>query len=174
MESGTHEELVSRAEREEGKGVYYAMWQKQIRTEKRQRRKSAPQQPANEDLLPNTDEDTDSSSDPSSTEASAESIVAGRVTAESTRTPAQATNPSPVADSRPVTPESVTEEGQSVTDGGLSRKSSARSGRFSLSKSNGGGGGFTTLRTLARKKGKDTAKEREPLLGDNSSASGNR
>jgi hypothetical protein len=40
VEAGTHDELISRAERGEGNGVYWAMWQKQIKAEKLQRRKS--------------------------------------------------------------------------------------------------------------------------------------
>ena len=42
VEQGTHEELIALAERGEG-GVYWAMWQKQIRAEKLQRRKSEKQ-----------------------------------------------------------------------------------------------------------------------------------
>jgi len=172
VESGTHEELISRAEREEGKGVYYAMWQKQIRAEKLQRRKSASQQQGEKDLAPSTDEDTDSTSESSSARPPAESVVAGRMTSESTVTPAQPVAPSSLMDSRP---ESEMDEGQSASERGLSMKSSPRSGRFSLSKSNSGGSGFATLRTsLGRKKEKDPVEEREPLPGDDSSASGKR
>jgi len=172
VESGTHEELISRAEREEGAGIYYAMWQKQIRAEKLQRRKSASQQQGEEDLSPSTDEDTDSTSEPSDTSPPAESVVAGRVTAESTGTPAQAVAPSSLTDS---SPESETEEGQSASEHALSMKSSPRSGRCSLSNSNSGDSGFATLRgSLGRKTGKDPMEEREPLLGDDSSVSGKR
>ena len=40
VESGTHQELISRAVDENHKGVYYTMWQKQVRVEKEQAKKA--------------------------------------------------------------------------------------------------------------------------------------
>ena len=59
VEAGTHEELITRAERGEG-GVYWAMWQKQIRAEKRQRRKSDSEKDENAVI---SDEDTDTNTE---------------------------------------------------------------------------------------------------------------
>jgi ATP-binding cassette, subfamily B, vacuolar membrane transporter HMT1/ACLQ len=184
VESGTHEELILAAERGEGKGVYYAMWQKQIRAEKLQRRKSASEKAG----LISADEDTDSISEPSSTSESSSkaamdrAAVATGVTGVRTRTPVQAAVPQ-TSDARPVTPtmevmpESETEDSgeyQSAGEnGGLSRKSPQQSGRFSVSRSNSGNSGFNKLRaSLRRKKGKEaagggTGEETEALLGDN-------
>jgi ATP-binding cassette, subfamily B, vacuolar membrane transporter HMT1/ACLQ len=53
VEAGTHDELISAAERGEGKGIYWTMWQKQIKAEKLQRRKSM----GEKDVV--TDEETD-------------------------------------------------------------------------------------------------------------------
>jgi hypothetical protein len=53
VEAGTHDALISAAERGEGKGVYWTMWQKQIKAEKLQRRKSLGEKEIG------TDEETD-------------------------------------------------------------------------------------------------------------------
>jgi ABC-type multidrug transport system ATPase subunit len=72
VEAGTHDELISLAEKGEG-GVYWTMWQKQIKAEKLQRRKSK----GEKDVEP-TDEETDN------TEASTsgvEPVVTGTASA---------------------------------------------------------------------------------------------
>lgn len=162
VESGTHEELLAEAERG-GKGVYYAMWQKQIRAEKLQRRKV---EKGEKGELSVTDEDTDSMNE-------AARIAAIPATGEATGTPAQAVPP-PANDSRPVTPVSgavVESDGESTSDGGLSRRASAVGARFGLSRSNSGGSGLSKSRaSLRRKKGKDKEGEEEALLGDQSAA----
>ena len=159
VESGTHEELLASAERG-GKGVYFAMWQKQIRAEKMQRRKVEKEKGE----LSVTDEDTDSMNE-------AARVAAVPVTGEeATGTPAQAVPP-PTTDSRPVTPVSaavVESDAESTSDGGFSRRPSGVAGRFGLSRSNSASG-FSKLRaSLRRKKGKDKEGEEEALLEDQS------
>jgi ATP-binding cassette, subfamily B, vacuolar membrane transporter HMT1/ACLQ len=59
VEAGTHEELIAMAERGEG-GVYWAMWQKQIKAQKQQRRKSLGEKDGEEVV---TDEEIESNSE---------------------------------------------------------------------------------------------------------------
>ena len=61
VESGTHEELIARAERGEGEGVYWTMWQKQIKAEKLQRKKGKGEKGDGNSVT--TDEDTDTNSE---------------------------------------------------------------------------------------------------------------
>lgn len=181
MESGSHEELISRAERGEGPGMYWAMWQKQIKAEKLQRRKSQGEKDKDlESAVVTTDEETDAGgiSTPVQVPAvdgvgtgSLPAVVAG---ASSSDGESVAGTPAPVEDSGPSTRPSTAESDAQVStselippeETHLSRSSSQRSGRFSLSRSNSGGSGFAKLKeSFRRKKGKET-EETENLLPD--------
>ena len=153
IEAGTHEELIARAERGEG-GVYWAMWQKQIRAEKLQRRKS--QVEKDEDAII-VDEDTD---------ASTESIAPPN--GESTGTSAARLSTPGVtqqteSDDRGSTLDAV------PADSEMSRSSSPKSRRFSLTRSGSVGSGIDRLKQSIRRKGKDE-EETESLLGDSNKA----
>jgi ABC-type glutathione transport system ATPase component len=161
VEAGTHDELISKAERGEG-GVYWTMWQKQIKAEKLQRRKSK----GEKDMEP-TDEETDA------TELSAAVPVD---TSEPTGTPAgpHVALPVPVdseesdmPSTRPSTSDSQQASSSAVEgDESLSRSSSLRG---SLARSDSGGSRFSKLRdSFKRKKGKEV-EETESLLPDSTS-----
>jgi len=60
VESGTHDELIAPAQRGEG-GVYWAMWQKQIRAQRSHRRKT-------KEVARRPDTDEDANSNNSNTE----------------------------------------------------------------------------------------------------------
>lgn len=187
VESGTHDELIARAERGEGPGMYWAMWQKQIKAEKLQRRKSQGEKDLESPVVTTDEEETDvGASGPQ------KGVVVQAVDAVGTGTPAVvAGGPSssdgesvagtPLgglamveesgASTRPSTAESEdpaasTSDLVASEEAQLSRSSSQRSGRFSLSRSNSGGSGFAKLKqSFRRKKGKETD-ETEYLLPD--------
>ena len=161
VEAGTHEELIGRAEREEGKGIYWTMWQKQIRAEKLQRRKSLGEK---EDESVFTDEDTDANSE--------SIIVPGIANGESTGTPSAAAGPSLEPDLVPSTPQPP--ESEQEADPSLSRSSSQKSGRFNLARSDSSSSGSGKLRqSFRRKKGKEV-EETESLLDSNSKQKSNK
>jgi ABC-type glutathione transport system ATPase component len=182
VEAGSHDELIAQAERGEGPGMYWAMWQKQIKAEKLQRRKSQGEKEL-ESAVVTTDEETDAG-------GSVQQGVGPAVDGVGTGTPAVvAAGPSSsdgesvagtpyvhetVEDSGPSTrPSTAGSEAVASTselvqseEAQLSRSSSQRSNRFSLSRSNSGGSGFAKLKqSFRRKKGKE-ADETEHLLHD--------
>jgi ABC-type multidrug transport system ATPase subunit len=109
VEAGNHEELIARAERGEG-GVYWAMWQKQIKAEKLQRRKSKEKQ---EEVV---DEETD------------ENEAGTKDKAEASEESASST---PRAQSRPSTSESQDDtngEGSQVKRGTQNSKAKGKGG----------------------------------------------
>jgi ABC-type glutathione transport system ATPase component len=153
VEAGTHEELIARAERGEG-GVYWAMWQKQIRAGKQQRRKSQGEKDKN---AISTDEDTDTNT---------ESISPPN--GESTGTlAAPAAGPSTTVEVQ----QTESDDHRSMSDtipakSEMSRSSSQKSRRFSHTRSDSAGSGFSKLKQPnRRKKGKDV-EETESLLID--------
>jgi ABC-type multidrug transport system ATPase subunit len=157
VESGTHEELIARgAER----GVYWTMWQKQIRAEKAQRRKSEVEKDESSVVI--TDEDTDANSG---------IISPPEAQGESTGTPAAA------AAAGPSEPVSVPKrrESREINTGTapeseplLSQSSSQKSGCLNLSRSTSSGNGFSKARqSFRRNKGKEV-EETESLLNSNS------
>jgi ABC-type multidrug transport system ATPase subunit len=162
VEAGTHDELISLAERGEG-GVYYSMWQKQIKAEKQQRRKSM----GEKDLTP-TDEETDGNAEMSTT-ADPVPVATGTPAAAHlvTEAPVQDSE-SDIASTRPSTSDSQSHESTSELNVHeqeeiLSRTSSLR-GPSPLARSDSGGSRFNKLRdTMKRKKGKEVD-EMESLL----------
>ena len=187
MEAGSHDELIARAERGEGPGMYWAMWQKQIRAEKLQRRKSQGEKEL-ESLVVTTDEETDAGGSvqqgvgpavdgvgtgtpavvtdgPSSSDG--ESVAGTLHVHEAVEDSGPSTRPS-TAESEAVasTSELLTSELVQSEEAQLSRSSSQHSNRFSRSRSNSGGSGFAKLKqSFRRKKGKE-ADETEHLLHD--------
>lgn len=188
VEAGSHEELISMAERGEGKGVYWAMWQKQIKAEKHQRRKSQGENKEGEDGGSST-EDTDTNTESvqedqhSTTTVSATNEIVGI-----SDVPAAAPGPvSSQEESVPLTPsvqsmrdeapdhelaasssmmkrESTSEVPQFEPQLSLSRNSSHRSGKFKLARSNSSDTGFSKARqSFRRNKGGDV-EETESLL----------
>ena len=149
VEAGTHEELIARADRGKG-GVYWAMWQKQIRAEKLELKKSRLENDENAII---TDEDTDTNP---------ESVAPP--TGESTGTPAA---PSP-GSSTPFVVQQTESDDQSSTSDSVpdnSEMSRSPSQRFNLTSSNSVGSGLSKLKqSIRRKKGKDV-EETESLLG---------
>jgi ABC-type glutathione transport system ATPase component len=184
VESGSHEELISRAERGEGPGMYWAMWQKQIKAEKLQRRKSQGEKDKDlESAVVTTDEETDAGgiSTPVQVPAvdgvrtgSLLAVVGGPSSSDEESVAGTPFVPAEVEDSGPSTRPSTAESDAQVStseliapeETHLSRSSSQRSGRFSLSRSDSGGSGFAKLKeSFRRKKGKET-EETENLLPD--------
>ena len=185
VESGSHEELISRAERGEGPGMYWAMWQKQIKAEKLQRRKSQGEKDKDlESAVVTTDEEeTDAGGISTPVQVSTVdgggagshlAVVAGASSSDGESVAGIPLVPAEVEDSGPSTRPSTAESDAQVStselippeETHLSRSSSQRSGRFSLSRSNSGGSGFAKLKeSLQRKKGKET-EETENLLPD--------
>jgi hypothetical protein len=185
VESGSHEELISRAERGEGPGMYWDMWQKQIKAEKLQRRKSLGEKDKGlESAVVTTDEETDAGGMSTPTTGAVvdgvgkgmPAVVAGPSSSSDGESVAgrppvvlahvEGSGPS----TRPPTAESdgevSTSESIPPEEPHLSRSSSQRSSQFGLSRSNSGGSGFAKLKeSLRRKKGKET-EETENLLPD--------
>lgn len=162
VESGTHEELIAAAERGKG-GVYWAMWQKQIRAEKLQRRKSQGEKDENVVI---TDEDTD---------ANSENIIAapnmnGGSGGESTGTPAApAVGPSSEPESILSAPQQRgSEEHVLEADLNLSRNSSQKSGRWNLERSDSSGSGFggKLRQSIRRKRGRKLKKQKVYLTNE--------
>lgn len=161
VEAGTHEELIAQAERGEG-GVYWAMWQKQIRAEKAQRRKGEVEKDESSVVI--TDEDTDVNS-----ESASPSVDQG----ESTGALAAAAGPS----SEPVSVPSARKRHESdemnaesapESEHLLSGSSSQKSEHLNLSRSVSSANGFPKVRqSFRRNKGKEV-EETESLLDSNS------
>ena len=184
VEAGSHEELIARAERGEGPRMYWTMWQKQIKAEKLQRRKSQGEKDSLRRVIP-TDEETDAGTGTSMSASATEGVGIGTLAAgpsssdeESVagmrlvQTGAEDSGPStrastPGSELRGSTSElTQTPELVHINEPRLSRSSSQRSDRFDLSKSNNPGSGFARIKqSLQRQKGKEI-QETENLLAD--------
>lgn len=177
VEQGTHEELISRSEKGEG-GIYWAMWQKQVKAEKLQRRKSQGEK-VESALISEEETDEVSGGMPvlvrvedemikSTTMAPVESSSSGAPTLD--MGPVHERGPEPISSfSRPSTAgsqnQTPTESMPSGPEALLSRSSSQRSSGSGLSRPDNGSSLNTRHQSLRLKKGKGPD-ETEPLLPD--------
>jgi ABC-type methionine transport system ATPase subunit len=179
VEAGTHDELISLAERGEG-GVYYSMWQKQIKAEKQQRRKSK----GEKDLTP-TDEETDGNTEMSTTADPVAVAIGTPVVAHTVSEPRPTQDSesdvasSNVASTRPSTSDSQSHGSTSELiipeqEEILSQTSSLK-GAPPLARSDSEGSRFSKLHhgSLKRTKGKEVD-ETESLLPEPTSKRKNR
>jgi ATP-binding cassette subfamily B (MDR/TAP) protein 6 len=155
VESGTHEELIARAERGEGEGVYWTMWQKQIKAEKLQRKKGHGEKG---DGSVSTDEDTDTNSE--SIPASSRVLNNG----ENSDTPATVSGPPELESSSSTLQRAKETETEDETE--LPRSAPQKSNLVRLDSSDNG---VAKLRqSFGKTKGKEV-EENEILLDYNSS-----